>query len=330
MIKGHFSENYLEIITKPFYKIDTSLDKEKFKSILEEIQKNRHLEKYHILVFKDNSIGKKYIIDDNEKFLGVEKTLCSHDKNDHGMIYFSMESLKCKNLFTEENLERKEKLLFFYIISHKKHDIEKLVIENFNLYEHFKKDIDYAVEIIEKTAKDKLFDREKEFLNIKKSLVMKNNEISFETICKFFLNQRKIFSEGFDYKKNTFKVFINNKKRSAYLYVFFTDNQFRIEQLWEAEESPDPSLPVIDKERTFSFYGFNGQYNLKQIIFDKHTISQENYDFIYQHLKEYGNITEDDAELLLMNLDFDLNRIGKHININVNSKYLLENLIYFK
>ena len=182
----HCSEKYLDIIKKPFYTIDTSLDKEKFKSILEEIQKNRHLEKYHILVFKDNSIGKKYIIDNNEKFFGIDKTLCPHDKNDSFIIDFSTKSLKCKNIFTED-LERKETLLLFYIVSYKKYEIEKLVVENFNLYEYFKKDIDYAVEIIEKASKDNNFNTEKAFLDIKKSLIMENNDISFETICKFFL-----------------------------------------------------------------------------------------------------------------------------------------------
>ncbi len=73
MRERHSSENYLDIITKPFYKINTSVDEEKFNSIIEEIQKNRHLKKYHTLIFKDNSIGKKYLIDNNEKFFRVEK-----------------------------------------------------------------------------------------------------------------------------------------------------------------------------------------------------------------------------------------------------------------
>lgn len=124
MIDTHCSENYLDVITKPFYKIDTSVNEEKFQSILEKIKKNGHLKKYHILVFEDNSIGKKYLVDDNEKFFGIDKTICSHDKNDSLIIDFSTKSLKCKNLFTDD-LERKETLLLFYIVSYKKHEIEK-------------------------------------------------------------------------------------------------------------------------------------------------------------------------------------------------------------
>lgn len=331
MLKAHFSENYLDIITKPFYKIDISLDEYKFKSVLKEIQKNRHLKKYHILIFEDNSIGKKYLIDDNEKFFGIDKTVCSHEKNDSIAINFSTKSLKSKNLFTtKENLEKKEKLLLFYIISQKEDDIKKLIIENFNIYECLKEDIDYAVKVIEKSAQEKQFEKDKEILNLKKSLIIKSNEISFETICKFFLNQNETFPEGFGHKKNILKVLINNEKRNAYFYVFFANNQFYIEEFWESEESSDPALPVINKERTFTFDGRNGQYNLKQTIFGKHTISKENYNFINQYLKEFDNITENDAELLLINLDFDLHNIGKNIDINVNSKELLENLIYFK
>ena len=328
MIQTYCSENYLDIITKPFYKIDTSVNEEKFKSILEEIKKNRHLEKYHILVFEDNSIGKKYLIDDNERFFGIDKTLCSHDKNDSLIIDFSTKSLKCKNLFTED-LERKETLLLFYIVSYKKHEIEKLVIENFNLYEHFKKDIDYAVGIIEKAAKDNKFNTKKAFLDIKKSLIMQNNDISFEMICKFFLNQKETFFESFDHKAEVLKIHLNNNPRYTYFHVFLNDNKFYIGLLWESESSSDETLSMAHNERAFSFAGFNGQYNLKQTIFDKHVISQENYNFINQYLREFDLKTENDAELLLMNLDFDLNRIGKHININVNSKELLENLIYF-
>jgi hypothetical protein len=329
MLKVHFSENYLDIITKPFYKIDTSLDEEKFKSVLEEIQKNRHLKKHHILVFEDNSIGKKYLIGQNEKFFGIDKTVCSHDKNDSITINFSTKSLIFKNLFTED-LERKEALLLFYIVSHKKHEVEKLIIDNFNLYEYFKKDIDYAVEIIEKAPKDKNFNTKKAFLDIKKSLIMNNNGISFETICKFFLNQGKTFFESFDHKAEVLKIYLNNNPRDTYFHVFLNDNKFYVGLLWESEKSIEQNLPVAYKERVFSFSGFNGQYNLKQTIFDKHVISKEDYNFINQYLKEFDLKTENDASLLLMNLEFDLNRIGEHIDINVDSKELLENLIYFK
>jgi len=126
MRERHSSENYLDIITKPFYKINTSVDEEKFNSIIEEIQKNRHLKKYHTLIFKDNSIGKKYLIDNNEKFFRVEKKFWSHYKNNSGMIYFSIESLKCKNLFTEENLERKENLFSFILFL-----IKNMKLKNF-------------------------------------------------------------------------------------------------------------------------------------------------------------------------------------------------------
>ncbi len=42
------------------------------------------------------------------------------------MIYFSIESLKCKNLFTEENLERKENLFSFILFL-----IKNMKLKNF-------------------------------------------------------------------------------------------------------------------------------------------------------------------------------------------------------